>query len=144
MHGIQDGRDKELYRVVHPKELASPTVSRDGRQLAFVVMDQGLYLMPASGGEAREILRAPNVHGPGRLAWTADGRQVLVVRSTGSPGQTELWRVPVAGGEPQKIDLPAGLAFPSFHPDGRRLAFTGGRAGQKEVWVLENFLAALR
>ena len=69
---------------------------------------------------------------------------MLVVRGT-SPERTGLWRVPVSGEEPQKIELPGEhVAFPSVHPDGRRLAYTGGRAGQNEIWVLENFLAALR
>ena len=51
----------------------------------------------------------------------------------------------LSGEEPQKIELPGErVAFPSAHPDGRRLAYTGGRPGQSEIWVLENFLAALR
>ncbi len=145
VHGIKDGRDKQLYRVVLPAVFDGLAVSRDGRQLAFAVPDHGLYVMPAAGGEGREILRAAAVGGPGRIAWTPDGHHVLAVRPTGSPSaRNELWRVPLAGGEPRKIDLPGGVAFPSVHPDGRRFAYTGGRAGQSEVWVLENFLTALR
>jgi len=142
---IQGGREQELYRTPGIEGVASLALSRDGRQLVFALPDHGLYCMPAGGGGAREILRRSNTHGPGRLAWTPDGRYVLAARDTGSPGRFDLWRVPVAGGEPQKIDLPGeNVAFPSAHPDGRRIAHTAGRAGQSEIWVLENFLPALK
>ena len=37
--------------------------------------------------------------------------------------------------------LPYGL---SVHPDGRRIAFTAGTPVRSEVWVMENFLPALK
>jgi hypothetical protein len=56
-----------------------------------------------------------------------------------------VWRVPVTGGEPQKLEL----AMPSLqhlriHPDGRQVAFTASSQAEKsEVWALENFLPPL-
>ena len=73
-------------------------------------------------------------------AWTRDGRYVLfVMGNRGQPGPTELWRVPAEGGEPQKLLEMNGLSDISVHPDGRRIAFTGGST-QMEVWAMENFL----
>ena len=48
------------------------------------------------------------------------------------------------GGEPQNLGLkmkPHIGVRPSFHPDGRRIAFTGPGTGHGgEVWAMENFL----
>lgn len=51
-----------------------------------------------------------------------------------------LWRVPVAGGEPEQLGLEMEkLRQPTISPDGRRLAFTAGGT-QNETWIMENFL----
>ena len=54
----------------------------------------------------------------------------------------ELWRIPAEGGEPQNLGLTMKVYQPlSFHPDGRRIAFTGpGLSLGDEVWAMENFL----
>ena len=59
----------------------------------------------------------------------------------------ELWRIPIAGGEPQRTGLSVeGIGIVAPHPDGRRIAFdTGNRGGSpNELWVLENFLPPLK
>ncbi|MEE8147795.1 MAG: hypothetical protein V3T24_09340, partial [Longimicrobiales bacterium] len=58
-------------------------------------------------------------------------------------GSTELWQLPVEGGEPQRLGLAMeGLRDVQFHPDGQRIAFTSARF-KVEVWALENFLPDL-
>ena len=103
-------------------------------------------IMPVAGGEPREFHRlqdteefVPDAVGSG-LAWTADGRYVLFgVYRPDQPEPMELWRVPAEGGEPQKLLEMDGVKDISVHPDGRRIAFTGGSV-QMEVWAMENFL----
>ncbi len=104
-------------------------------------------IMPAAGGEPREFHRlqdtekfAQDAVGSG-LAWTADGQYVLFgIHRPGQPEPPEeLWRVPVEGREPQKLLEMDRLSDISVHPDGRRIAFTGGST-QMEVWAMENFL----
>jgi len=56
----------------------------------------------------------------------------------------EIWYVPLQGGTPHSI----GVSMPeavisSVHPDGRRLAFTGGVSTTK-VWTLKNLFAESR
>ncbi len=77
--------------------------------------------------------------------WTPDGRYVLFVRPADpSWKRLEFWRVPVEGGKPEKIGLAMEqLNHPSFHPDGRNLAFTGMKPRQ-EVWAMQNFLPRVR
>ena len=157
VHEIETGRDTEVYRVPSRRELATFTLSRDGRQLAVLGTDnatglQTLKIMAATGGAAVEVFRAqhPNdiVEEDG-IEWTPDGRHVLVVRNPNAKSGTQggLWRVPTDRGEPQELLAMEGLRvpIPNIHPDGRRIAFTAGnRLGTEEVWVMQNFLPPLK
>jgi len=125
------------------------TASPDGRLLALVVHERGtpsaalLKVMPAAGGEPRELVRVPEPEAiiETSLAWTPDSRETLIARSPASlRGRTRLWRVPVDGGAPAPVDLPlaARLRSVSVHPNGRRIAFTAGVA-TAEVWRMDNW-----
>jgi Tol biopolymer transport system component len=146
---LATGREKELFTVAEPSNYrAGVALSRDGRQLAFAVRDAEsqsnvLKVLPAEGGEARDVLRGVEMPFPGSVAWTPDGLNLVF---TGKPSprgsKTELWRVPVQGGAPQKLDLAADdIRELCLHPDGRHIAFTAGKDRQ-EVWALSNFLPA--
>ncbi len=113
-------------------------LSPDGKQLAFQDLDAGMVkVVPVAGGQPRELAE---VEGKITIAWTPDGNHLLYAKRLGkSPSQ--LWRIGAEGGEPQKLDLTMPLEHIRFHPDGRRIAFTGKPEGDKcEVWVMENFL----
>jgi len=133
-----------LYRAV---------VSPDGQRLLIGVNEEGtqiLFVMPAVGGEAREVLRVggenevPFWGGPW---WTPDGRSIGFLKGVKgkTPAQWELWRVSADGGEPQRLGLTVGRQMGGLrpHPDGRRLATTDFEANM-EVWVMENFLPLLK
>ncbi len=150
---LETGRESEVYRLASPAYVRGQAVSPDGRRWAFSRGDPAtrsmvLMLVPASGGEPRELIRLkePESIGFYSLAWTPDGRQVLFVKREDVPGaeaRNSLWRVSVEGGAAQKIELgvpnPRGIRF---HPDGRRIAFSAGE-NAAEIWVLENFLPKL-
>jgi len=117
-----------------------------------------LQIAPSSGGDTREVLRLSKEGAAGNqgqwwgnrgLTWTPDGRYLLF---PGNPkdkatGLSELWRIPVEGGEPQNLGLTVSWYYHlSFHPDGRRIAFTGPGpeyGGDGRVWAIENFLPGL-
>jgi Tol biopolymer transport system component len=155
IHQIDTGQAKEIYRLVGAS-WAAVAISPDGRQVAFVEPDKAkqsaaIKIMPVAGGEPRELLRVgppESINDESRMEWTPDGRHLLIVRrsSRGWP-MTELWRVPVQGGEPQKLGLAMErIRFPSVHPDGRRIAFDAGqwKPRRLELWVMENFLPELK
>jgi len=128
-------------QVVYPQPGGDFAVSPDGRRLAVSVArdpEAVLLIVPVDGGPARELLRVPETGAFG-MGWTPDGRRILFSRR-GNFENRELWQVPVEGGEARSTGLTMwGLAEFRIHPDGRRIAFTGG-GRQSEVWVLENFL----
>lgn len=143
------GQERELFGVAEPSNYrAGVALSRDGRHVAFAVREADsqsnvLKVVPAQGGEAREVLRGVEMPFPGSVAWTPDGLSLVF---TGKPdprgSKTELWRVPVQGGEPRKLDLVAdNIRDLRVHPDGRHIAYTAGKDRQ-EVWALSNFLPA--
>jgi len=149
LRDLETGQEKELYSLVDSSSnyAGNLVVSRDGRQLAFQVSESGskiIKVMPAAGGEARELLRGDgSSFESGKIAWAPDGQSVLLARRA-SPGgsQDELWLVPVQGGEPRKLGITGeNMRHLSVHPDGRHIAFTAG-GERNEVWVMENFLPA--
>lgn len=143
---IESRREKELKHTP-PGWVMSLAVSPDGTQLALLVGDgQGcsVQIIPAAGGESREVFRATPWEDArfGNLAWTPDQRYVLFAnRENERDGKQLLWRVPAAGGTPEKIGLSMGtIMSPRVHPDGRRIVFESLEPGLPEVWALENFL----
>jgi Tol biopolymer transport system component len=146
---IDSRRETRLTPVGSPaqnefRQPLSLAVSPDGAQVAYVG-PASLVVAPAVGGEPREVVRLPGnsnarerAEGLG-LAWSPDQRYLFFVR----PGKefTGIWRVPVAGGEPENIGVSMGrIRALRVHPDGRRIAFDSVVDALSEVWALENFL----
>jgi Tol biopolymer transport system component len=140
------GEIRAVYRRSVEGGAGDVAVSRDGRWLAFRESGKtwAIKVIPAAGGEAREIARVAPPHsipGFGGLNWTPDGRHVYFVRASGPLQETrELWRAPVDGGAAMPTGLAArALRDSRLHPDGRQMAYTAGE-GNSEVWVLEHLL----
>ncbi|KPL20377.1 MAG: hypothetical protein AMJ75_11855 [Phycisphaerae bacterium SM1_79] len=118
--------------------------SPDGKWLAFFINmrnDGALMIIPSAGGEPRELYRCePKKEQFTTLRWTPDGKYILFVIREIEQKKLNLWRIPVEGGQPQKIDLGINVTDLSVHPDGQHIAL-GTRENQpSEVWVVENFL----
>ncbi len=149
MRDLETGREKELYQAPH---INSIELSPDGEQLALWTETRGgvlaLQVVPVVGGEPRELIRSGLRVYTTRLAWTPDGRHLLLVKRNDDPETQfphELWRIAVGGGDPESLGLKmeGGLRELRVHPDGRRIVFTSGR-NVIELWAAENFLAGKR
>ena len=156
---LESGEESDLLHAAPPSSISHlMVVSPDGQRLAFFMGDRdtqsmALKVMPAAGGEPRELLR---VHRPDffhlgnydALAWTPDGRELLFGKGTAVSGgrMVELWRISAEGGAPQRVGLAMDrISHLRFHPDGRRIVFDAldARPENNEVWVMEHFLPEL-
>jgi len=139
---LETGEDSA---VENPAVRAFEDLSPDGRDVVF--QDGGAIKIAAlDAGEPRDLFRGPLWYVP---RWTSDGRyiiaQALDTKTGWYTATSELWRIPVQGGAPLKLDLSiAGMQSFALHPDNRRFAFSVNEGTKTELWVLENFLPPLQ
>ncbi|MHA6780591.1 TolB family protein [Pseudonocardia saturnea] len=119
----------DIARIV---SVTAPTLSPDGRRVAFVVTRIDLeanryrgavWLADVDGGRAPYPLTAGE-HGDGGPAWSPDGSRLAFTRGDGEGGGS-LRVVPVDGpGETVTVrERPETVEAPVWSPDGRRIAF---------------------
>jgi Tol biopolymer transport system component len=147
---LQSGQEREILRREGPPDYATlgwVALSPDGRLLAITAFDKStqsgsLLVIPAEGGQPRELLRTP-ASGPEQLGawveWSPDGKYVIFRK--GSPTR-ENFRIPVEGGTPLKYAGDWMVGPSTTNPDGRQVAFAMGQH-KIEIWAMENFLPAL-
>ncbi|MFC2167645.1 tetratricopeptide repeat protein [Acidobacteriota bacterium] len=96
--------------------------SPDGQFIAFI-SDRGgksdIWLMPAQGGEPKNISAHSGVSGMGNLSWHPSGKSVSCVADMG------MWTIDIESGSAQRIpfeflNLVQGM---DWSPDGKRIAF---------------------
>jgi len=149
---LETGEEKELLRGGdYYKGFA---FSPDGQHLAFR-KTRVLQVIPAAGGEPREVLRLPPSEimlvGP---VWMPDGKYIIIGKGKRYPDNPwternqlfELWRIPVEGGEPQKLGFAVKASRRlSVHPDGRQIAFIRpGTRHRVGIWAMDNLLPQIK
>jgi tricorn protease len=84
-----------------------PRFSPDGKQIAFTGQYDGnrdIYVISSEGGEPRRITWHPG--SDEMVEWTPDGKSLIFrSRSEQPSGSFELFMVPAAGGDPEKLPL---------------------------------------
>jgi Tol biopolymer transport system component len=115
--------------------------SRDGRTLLSTWTD-GIWLIPAAGGAARQEYRLPDgVDGPepADAQWSPDGRTIYV-KAVDPRGVSSMWALSPGGGPPRplvRFDDPAKPSYRTwFATDGRRFFFTVDDR-QSDIYVAE-------
>ncbi|MFN7933725.1 MAG: hypothetical protein U0R19_10375 [Bryobacteraceae bacterium] len=138
------GEEKVLFEGKDLMPFAA--VSADGRHVGTVATSRknavAVLVAPSGGGAPRELLRVSEPQRAVLLAFTPDS-QAAIVRKVLAPGSVEIWRYPLDGGAPKKLE--GGVEVPqalfSVHPDGRQVAFPVNLpASPFEIWALENFM----
>jgi Tol biopolymer transport system component len=125
---LEDG-----YATVVPAE--PPLLAR--------ISDQSLMVRPISGGAWKTLVRLKqNTFGIYNFVGTPDGT-CLLYQDLDSTGRNSLFRIPVAGGETERVgDLPQGPVFLGglhISPDGRQLIAVIFKLDKYDLWILENF-----
>jgi len=148
---LSSGAERELAR--RPRWILSG-LTADGQNIVAVSLDntsRTLLLIPIQGGATRELLRVPSKVGLSSSMPASDSNSLLVFKDIADANtvdqsivhfHTELWLVPLRGGEPKKVgDVPTQLT--SASPDKRYLAYTVADTGSEritEIRRLQNFL----
>lgn len=113
-------------------DAAEPAFSPDGKHLALICMSSNavyaIYVVELPHGPVR--LLASMMGYPRGLAWTADGRRLIVANDPGDGG--ELWELSLNG---QLAQLPfgEGASAPAVSPRGGRIAYVRGRK-TVDIW----------
>ena len=96
VRNLDTGAEKELYRF---DTYINISLSPDGKWLASS-HPKSLKLMPAIGGEPRELYRFKEEYNLERpVTWSADGKYILFSEKQAGQDGWELCRIPAEGGE---------------------------------------------
>jgi Tol biopolymer transport system component len=128
-------------------EVEKVAVSPDGQSIAFIrgegatpadARPPQLFVIPTAGGTPRAILTASEIIWS--MVWVKDARS-LIAAQRDKPGTSwSLWRIPTAGGDPQRIGVTMDeMRQVRISPDGRSLAFDAGKLGG-ELWMMSGFV----
>src|SRR4029077_14885320 len=112
--------DSDLFAF---RWVASPQISPDGRQAAYVLVtvnakhdgyERSLWVVGTDGASAPRRLTAGPRDGSPR--WSPDGSTLAFLRA--KDGRPQLYLLPLGGGEAQQLtDLPKGPAGPGWTSD---------------------------
>lgn len=145
-----------------PKQQAQPIISRlevydvktksrtvvkrfDGRIEApnwmpggkFLVYNSGglIYRIPVAGGEPVQIDTGTIKGCNNDHVISADGR-LLAISARGPAGSSQVFHLPITGGEPTLVTPQSPSYLHGISPDGRQLAYCASRNGNFDVYVI--------
>jgi len=128
------GANQEVFRWAGEGQVTDAAVLGEAERVAFAVFGKPASISIAEPG--KEPVRIAQIQANGRpqLVWAADKKSVLV--SGALAGKQGVWRIPVAGGAPQRLDLDQpGINEVRLSEDGTRIAFTQRIERPSEVWA---------
>jgi dipeptidyl aminopeptidase/acylaminoacyl peptidase len=112
--------------------VADPRISPDGTNVAYTLVavnekenryETSIWLVSTDGhGSPRRLTIGPRDAAP---RWSPDGRTIAFLRASDDTSGSQLFLLPLAGGEPRKLtDVPKGAGPGVWAPDGAAIAFS--------------------
>lgn len=123
--------------------------SGDSQSIAFIAFSlesnagTGVWLRKISEATSTPLYvpsSGPNQLRTDQLDWSPDGQSVVVSQEVTLQGKvgTQLLKIPVGGASPQLLLTSIWQdQYPTYAPDGSRLAFFSTRSGYQSIWVYE-------
>ena len=112
---------------------AQPSLSPDGRSVAFVSNREGQYdiwVGLVTGGRLVRITNDPNLEATPR--WSPDGATIAYSRLNDS-GLFDIWQIPALGGTPRRIVTDA--MEPGWSADGRSIVYRN--LSTSTIWICD-------
>jgi Tol biopolymer transport system component len=110
----------------------------EGKTIVCMVSERGLCAIPSDGGAWKDVFKFSSPEQEKEVtSLTISPDNKLVAYSSEKSGNSDIYIVPVAGGEPVRVtDHPASDYWPAWSWDGKWLAFLSSRSGQENIWVV--------
>jgi serine/threonine-protein kinase len=130
----------EVVRLTTGLGAHSITLDASGTRLAYAIYTptSNIWSMPIPSGAPVSVAAAEpvttGVQVIENLNLSPDGR--WLVFDLNLPGTSDIYRLSLAGGEPERITSDAADDFaPDLSPDGTEIAFHSWRAGSRDLWI---------
>lgn len=117
----------ELWRAEGATVLGGPSISSDGKRVAFSTRQRGrtlLWMMRSDGTGARIVTKSLDLHGA--PSWGRDGQSIIT--GVSGHGTAHLVSVPLDGGPPSSL-MQDSSAGPVWAPGGGILVYLGPEIG---------------
>jgi Tol biopolymer transport system component/DNA-binding winged helix-turn-helix (wHTH) protein len=119
-------------------DLGSPTVSRDGKHLAYVKVqyDINLWRVGKEGGQPMAI--SPSEFVESNPTFSSDGQKIAFI--SGRTGKMEIWTAGLNGAGAVQLTAGGGslVGVPQWSPDGKQVAFDWRVKGREGIYVISN------
>ena len=121
-----NGQSRQLLREVDPHNVTAEwwaDWAPDGKGVYFISdrdTDYHLYFQSLTGGEAVRLTSGDWAVFSASIC--AKARALFFVANAGKPEERQAFRLPLEGGAPQRVTVPAGNHDPLVSPDGRWIA----------------------